>query len=400
MENPLLFAVALAVYWAGLWLHTGEPFPQSPWPYFTYYAQALLAGQLHFEALPPATLDLAFFEQRVYMHQPPFPAVVLAPFVALFGLDLADRVCAVLLGALDGVALYALLGAWHRRGLADIPESARVFLSVFFLFGTVHCYLAITGNPWELAHVVCSGLVALALLLCLQRHYSLAALAYVAVLFTRTHVFLSFPVLLGLYWILEGREGRDFRARRRGLLGMATIAAAGVGLLLAFNFARFADPFESGVSHHLMHETFRARFAQYGYFHWSYLPRNLEALLLRLPELRGEFPFVSFSPRGLSLFIVSPLYLYLLVSLRTPTRRLAGLLWSGVALVALPILLVMGTGEVQFGHRYSSDLAVFLILLAWLGSGMRVTRVGMALLGLSLVMNAIGTAWFVSNYAG
>ena len=57
------------------------------------------------------------------------------------------------------------------------------------------------------------------------------------------------------------------------------------------------------------------------------------------------------------------------------------------------------TGELQFGHRYSSDLQVFLILLTWLGMGTRITRPALALLALSVAMNAAGAHWFVSTYA-
>ena len=65
-----------------------------------------------------------------------------------------------------------------------------------------------------------------------------------------------------------------------------------------------------------------------------------------------------------------------------------------------PILLVMGTGELQFGHRYSSDLSVYLVVLTALGIGGRPGPAAIALLAVSIAMNAYGTGWFVSRYAG
>ena len=395
----LLFAAALGITWTGLWLHTGEPFPQSKWPYFVYYARALLDGHLHFTVAPPALLDLARFEGELYMPFPPFPALIFAPLVEIFGLGLSDRFLCVLIGATNGVAFHTLLGALDRRGVLPVPESARLFLTLFFLFGTVHLYLATTGNPWELAHVVCNALVLWALWLAIQRRYVLSAALYVAILFTRSHVFLTAPIVVALYWVLEGREGRDVRSRALGLVPIAAVWIVGVALLLAFNAARFGDPFENGISHHLMHEAFRGRYARYGYFDVAYLPRNLGVLLLSAPGLRGELPFLTFSPKGLSLFLTSPLYLYLLRSVRRPHRDLALVLWAGVALAAVPILLLMGTGELQFGHRYSSDLQVFLILLTFLGMGARVPRPASVLLAASIGMNAIGAHWFVASYA-
>jgi hypothetical protein len=395
----LILLAGLAVYVGGLWLHTGDLLPQSRWPYFAYYAQALLDGQLHFSQLPPARLDLSEFAGRLYMHFPPFPAVVLAPFVALFGVEIADRLFCAVLGAANGAGFFFLLGALDRAGLIRVSERARIFLSVFFLFGTVHFYLAITSNPWELAHVVCNTLVMVALALTLQRRMALAGLALAAILFTRSHVFLTAPVLVGVFWMLEGRDGTDVATRIRRLLPFAAIACFAIATLFVFNHARFGDPFENGVRYHAMHETFRARYERLGYFDLAYLPRNLHALLLGAPALNSGFPWLSFRTEGLSLFLVSPLYLYLFASLRPSTRSLAALLWGGVALASAPILLLMGTGEAQFGHRYSSDLQVFLILLTFLGMGMQVTRTGVALLGASILMNAGGAWWFVSRYA-
>jgi len=395
----LLFLAGLVVYVGGLWLHTGEAFPQSRWPYFAYYARALLDGQLHFSVLPPARLDLAELDGRLYMHFPPFPALLLTPLVALFGVGFADRLFCALLGAANGAGFYLLLGLLDREGLIRAGERARVFLSVFFLFGTVHFYLSITGNPWELAHVVCNALVITALALVLKRRMALAGLVVAAILFTRTHVVLATPALIGVFWMLAARDGDDVPARIRRLLPFAAIATVAVGLLLAFNQARFGDPFENGVSYHAMHEVFRERYARFGYFDLEYLPRNLGALLFGAPKAIADFPWFTFRPEGLSLFLASPLYVYLLASLRGPDRSLAAWLWSGVALASVPILLLMGTGEIQFGHRYSSDLQVFLILLAYLGMGMRVTRTGLALLAASVLMNAYGAYWFATTYA-
>jgi hypothetical protein len=387
------------VYGLGLALHAGTPFAQSRFPYFVYYAQALLQGQLHFAEAPPALLDLARFEGRLYMHHPPFPALLLAPWVAVAGLGVPDRLASVAIGALNGGAFYALLARIDRRGGLPVPEGVRALLTLCFLFGSVHFYLAVTGNPWELAHVVCNALVLLALHLALSRQHAGAALAFVAILFTRTHVFLALPALLLAYWLREAGVRPDPRERLRGALPMLAIALAGVGLLLAFNAARFGDPFENGVRYHAMHETFRTRFEATGYFDWSYLPRNLRALLLLPPRPIPEFPFLAFSPEGLGVFFASPIYLYLFASLRRETRRQAALLWAALLPPLVPVLLLMGTGELQFGHRYSSDLQVFALLLCALALRGRASPLAVALAVLSIAINGLGAFWFVSGYA-
>jgi hypothetical protein len=391
--------LGLVVYGLALTLHAGTPFAQSRFPYFVYYAHALLQGQLHFAEAPPALLDLARFEGRLYMHHPPFPALLLAPLVAVLGLATPDRLVSVVIGALNGGGFYALLARLDRRGAIVTSEATRALLTLCFLFGTVHFYLTVTGNPWELAHVVCNGLVLLTLHLAVSRRYAGAALALVAILFTRSHVFLILPALLAGYWLREAQAKPAVRERLRGVLLPLAIAGAGVALLLAFNAARFGDPLENGVRYHAMHESFRARFQATGYFDLSYLPRNLRALLWLLPRAIPDFPFLTFSPEGLSLFVASPIYLYLFASLHRGARRAARLLWAALLPPLVPILLLMGTGELQFGHRYSSDLQVFALLLCALGMRGRASATAIALAAASIAMNLLGALWFVSHYA-
>lgn len=391
--------LGLVVYGLGLVLHAGTPLAQSRFPYFVYYAHALLQGQLHFAEAPPALLDLARFQGRLYMHHPPFPALLMLPWLALFGLGVPDRLLCVAIGALNGGAFYALLARLDDVRALRTSEAARALLTLCFLFGSVHFYLAVTGNPWELAHVVCNGLVLLTLHLGLSRRHAAAALALVAILFTRSHVFAIAPALFAAVWLREARATPDPRQRLRGLAPPLLIALAGVALLLAFNTARFGDPFENGVRFHVMDEMFRARFEATGYFDWSYLPRNLRALLWLLPTPTAEFPWLRLSPEGLSVFVASPIYLYLFASLRRETRREAALLWAALLPPLVPVLLLMGTGELQFGHRYSSDVQVFALLLCALGMRGRASRLAIALAALSIATNALGAAWFVSRYA-
>jgi len=395
----LCFLVGFGVYWLFQWLHTGEPFAQSKWPYYVYYARALLDGQLHFTTLPPAALDLALYEGRHYLYHPPFPSLLFVPWVALAGLGAPDRFVAVVLGGLNGALFYRLLAALDREGVARSAERDRLLLTALFLFGTVHMYLAITANHWELSQVVCITFVLLALRAALDARIALAVLCYAVVLWTRSHVVLSSVAALGLYLWAARRRGATVGESLRRLAPAAALGAAAVAALLLFNAARFGDPFETGTSHQRMHEMFRARFEATGLFDVGYAPRNLHALLIATPVASDSFPYLTFSPRGLSLFLATPFYLYLLRSLRRETRLQAAILWSGVLPAMLPVLLLLGTGELQFGHRYSADLQPLLIPLAWLGAGMRFTRAGVALLAASVAMNAWGAWWFVSRYA-
>jgi hypothetical protein len=398
-DTWICFVVALAVYWLAQGLHTGELFAQSHWPYYVYYARALLDGRLDFGVLPPAALDLAVYQGRTYLYHPPFPSLLMAPLVALAGLGVPDRFVSVLLGALNGALFHLLLVALDREGIAKSDARSRALLCALFLFGTVHEYLVVTANHWELSQVVTIAGVQSALLAALAGRPIWMAAALVAVLGTRSHGVLVGLAPLGLYLWREQRRGTVTGELVRRLAPALALGAAGVALLLVFNAVRFGDPFESGTSHQRMHPMFRARFDLHGLFSLTYVPRNLHALLVATPSLGAEPPFLRFSTSGLSLFLATPFYLYLLRSLRRETRRQAAILWAGVVPVMGVVLVTIGTGEMQFGHRYSADVQPLLLVLAWLGAGMRFTRVGFALLAVSIAMNALGTWWFVSTYA-
>jgi hypothetical protein len=395
----ICFLAGLLVYWTAQALHTGELFAQSHWPYYVYYARAMLDGRLDFGTLPPAALDLALYQGRTYLYHPPFPSVLVAPLVGLFGLGLPDRFVSVLLGALNGALFYRVLVALDREGFARSDERSRAWLSALFLFGTVHEYLVVTANHWELSQVVTISGVLCALLAALAGRPIWMALALVAVLGTRSHVLLVGLAPLGLYVWRERRRGTSQPDLLRRLAPALALCAAGVVLLMTFNAVRFGDPFESGTSHQRMHSMFRERFDAHGLLSLAYVPRNLHALLVALPERVAGFPFVRFSPTGLSIFLATPFYVYLFRSLRRETRAQAAILWAGVVPVMMVVLVTIGTGENQFGHRYSADVQPLLLVLAWLGAGMRFTRAGIALLAASIAMNALGTWWFVSTYA-
>jgi hypothetical protein len=83
---------------------------------------------------------------------PPLPAIVLMPFVALWGLAANGQLVFSILGALDvGIA-------WWVLGKLPIRTWVRVATTVFLGFGTVLWYAAQIGTTWYQAHVLAIGL--------------------------------------------------------------------------------------------------------------------------------------------------------------------------------------------------------------------------------------------------
>ena len=93
---------------------------------------------------------------------PPLPAVLLMPFVAIFGLATNSQLFGVFLGAIN-VAL-----AWRMTMRLTDRRAVAVLATVFFGFGTVAWYASMLSTTWFLAHVVAITFILLAITLALD----------------------------------------------------------------------------------------------------------------------------------------------------------------------------------------------------------------------------------------
>jgi phosphoglycerol transferase MdoB-like AlkP superfamily enzyme len=135
--------------------------------------------------------------------------------------------------------------------------------------------------------------------------------------------------------------------------------------MAAMNQVRFGSFGEFGHSH-LYANRVNAQIRQYGLFHYAFLERNLHDAFTRLPEIRFHPLRIGFNGEGMSLFVTTPLLLYLLWPKEKP--RLHRALWITVALVAIPGFFYQNSGYYQFGFRFSLDYTPYLIVLLALGA--------------------------------
>jgi len=163
-----LVAIALFVYTVS--------HPYRYYNHFEWQAAAFLEGQaaIRYPVEPTATSPgNAFFQDvlpvpttdgvpRGLVPFPPLPAIVLMPFVALWGLNADGQLIFAILGAID-VGL-----AWWMLGKLPIRRWVRIAATIFFGFGTVFWYTAQLGTTWYQAHVLAVGLALAAIGLALS----------------------------------------------------------------------------------------------------------------------------------------------------------------------------------------------------------------------------------------
>jgi len=376
---------------------------------------------------------------------PPLPAIVLVPFVAIWGLATDIRAVSVLVGAVDvGIA-------WWALGRLPVSRRIRLATTIFFAFGTVLWYAAQLGTTWFFAHVVAVGFILAAVGVALGADRAaddevdeLAPVATLArsvvdqlrrplALLDRRQVIVGLlfglactarlPVLFGApFFMLVGGGGTW--VRRSVSAGLGT--ALPVGLLLLYNVATTGHVFHPGYDWQYQREangypTLNYH-ADWGIEDPRYLVQNLGIMFLSTPAIapdnesayltfgdqalctdgdaeRGLFdkqcPLVAPQQIGMSILLTSPAFLLAFFALRSRRSRLVAGSYLAIVLIAIVNLMHFSQGWVQFGYRFSNDFVVFALPLVALGMARRggVRWLGVGLIAASVAINLWGVIW-------
>lgn len=361
LAKPVVaFVFALVFYYFFATL-AGSPFRVRTYAYFNYLADAFLHGQLNLRLLPASTHDLSYYNGKYYLYWPPMPAIVLMPFVALFGIRFSDVFFGVVLASINVAVLAALLHEADRAQLFSLDEDYRGLLVLFFALGTVHVILAPFGTVWFVAQLLGFFFVSLAYYAALKLNgvwaFLLAGFFIACATVTRNH--LLFTGIWPAYYLLSTHWPE--RPKIYAWTGLALLPLLIFGVLfLRYNELRFGRPFELGIRYHEMDPFFATDYKKYGAFNLHYLSTNFYYQYIYYP-----LPISEETKMGGSLFLLSPVFLYAFRALFKFYRDPSVIAWTvSILATSVPILLLMGTGWVQYGPRYTLDFAVPLLLLA------------------------------------
>ena len=438
-----LVAFAGLVYWTTA--------PDRYYNHFVWQALAFLDGRAVIE-YPVGPIDgtpgNAFFQDVMpfrgpngeatgygLLPFPPLPAIVLMPFVAIWGVATDQRVLSVTFGAID-VGL-----AWWVLGRLPIRGPVRLAATIFFAFGTVFWYAAQLGTTWYLAHVVAlaPALLAVGIALSadpdaaaddhevpesplddaldairdrkplLDRRQVLAGLLFGLACTARLTIAFGVP-----FFLFVGGGGSWLRRAVSAGVG----AAIPIGALLAYTYITTGHLVSPAYEYLYQLEAYGWPGLNY-HAEWAiedlrYVPQNIGIMLFSTPillpsevpsaigfgspvcvttQIRALFdldcPLALPRDVGMSVLISSPAYL-LAVPVLASFRR--SRLVAGCALAVLAIAVVnlmhFSQGWVQIGYRFSNDLVMFALPLVALGMARR-GPVGLLTAGLVLVSIAV-----------
>lgn len=379
---------------------------------------------------------------------PPLPALLLMPFVAVFGLATDAQLFGAVLGAIN-VGL-----AWRMTTRLTELRTVSFVATLFFAFGTVHWYAAMLSTTWFLAHVMATTFLLLGITLALdaerreevRRLLSRSPAAPDAprggplmATFEQSSLVLAWsrrlraqvdplqfmagfvfglaalarlPAIFGAPFFLFVGGGGTYRKRA---LSAALGAMIPVAVLLMYNVAASGHVFNP--AYEWLYRTASGYVppglhidTSLGIEDPRHLPTNALIMFALPPDLlpkgaecgvgllKPTCPLLAPSVYGMSLPLTSPAYLLALPLAAAAWRqRLVLGAMLAVAAIAIVNLMHFSQGWVQFGYRFSNDFAPFALILvtlaiAWLG----VRRLTLALVAASILVNAWGVYWGVS----
>ena len=410
-------------------------------------ASGALHGNAYFQdVLPIATTDGV---PRGLLPFPPLPAVLLLPFVALWGLATDAQTLFTILAAVD-VAI-----CWWALAPLRVRPAVRLGTTIFFAIGMVFWYTAQVSTTWYQAHIAAVGLSFAAIGIALRGDHS-AELSdpptetpagrgatsrpgspnplrpdrrqFVAGLLFGLACTSRLTVVFGAPFLAFVGSGGGWR-RRAWSAGLG--AALPIGLLVLYNVVTTGHPFHPAYDY--LYALEANGYPSLGYHaDWSmedprYLAQNVGIALLGLPDVlprflpdslavqpvavctdlgatRGLFdlacPLAVPRDIGMSVLLTSPAYLLAIPALgRVGRSRLVAGAAIAVGLISLANLMHFSQGWVQFGYRFSLDAAPFAVLVVAIGAEWVVARwrrgmvLAGALLAASIAVNLWGVIW-------
>ncbi|HEY9180768.1 MAG TPA: hypothetical protein VIO32_08605 [Candidatus Baltobacteraceae bacterium] len=323
-------------------------FRSTPYNNFVLLADAFLHGHAWIN-WPGSYIDALAYNGQHYVIEAPLPAVLLIPWVAIAGTAANQTVLAVILA---GIAVGA---AWELGERLRVAPAANAWICIFLLAGTDLAWCAMLGDVWFIAHVsaVCFTMLAL-VELCGKRRDWVVALWAVCAVESRFSLVLAVPVYAAV--LLADERGR------RALGGFVAVLAAGAGLWIWYNLARWGTVTDIGYTQWYHQD--QAGMPVGSPFRLMYLPYEFWSFFVQYPAFAGTWPWIRPSFSGVALTWTSPALVYAFWA-RKPLRLVAAL-WAAALLTAIPSFVYYVNGFAQYGMRHALDFVPFLIALMFL----------------------------------
>lgn len=370
--------------------------------YWHMVADSFLHGRLYLEN-PDTTHDLTFYNGQWYVPNPPLPAFVVMPFVAVMGVDNINMVrFSIAIGAINAMLLFQLLTKSSSLNVIPTNRIGNLLLITVAIFGTSHWWLAIKGQMWYTSQLLTLTFTTLSTLLVLYKASPwLVGLSLGIAILSRPNAFTLWPFLVGLKLYLDSMTGKSIYQWKTllawGVQSVLPVCLAVTGLLY-YNFIRFDNWFDFGYVTINSADWLMEAVRTYGIFNVHFLPANIYAMFLKFPhiELANGCFYFSVTREGISIFATTPALIYIFRRFKFNWWTAGA--WTSIILSVGLLFFYHNTGAWQMGYRYLLDFLLPVILLMGLAIGKRPSWFFTALVIISILINTAGIYWWFTEW--
>lgn len=356
----VVFIFTFLVYFiSGKHIHTQHHF-------FVPLAQAFLNGHLYVdkmtyylhEMVTPEEISTGVFKDYIdgatgkyYVIFPPLPAILLMPFVALWGENTNQSLFSILIASLSTVIAFQVF-----RSL-KLNTSKSLWLSALFAFGSMQWYHAVIGSAWYLSLICAMLFLWLAIWATIKKkNFLLIGFLLGCAYLSRFATILAFP-----FFLLMNNSAGLLEKKKiliRSLLFFTGLAIP-VIFSLVYNWARYSTIW------HLGYTVYERRYYnweyQLGTYSLSYFPRHLKAIFLSFPIKINHFPYLLPNTWSMALWLVMPAII--LIFWAPVKQKIVWVIYLTLLFLLPTTIFLGGVGASQFGYRYALDYMPFLFLL-------------------------------------
>ncbi len=369
--------------------------------YYNFLIDSLKKFRLDIDS--PYTYDLSFYNDKYYMYWGPTPALAILPFYLIGGLDTSDVIYTLVFGAINVVLFYLLLTEFVRYfKLRKDQKWTTFFVLGNFALASPNFFLSLHGRIWHTNQIVAIFYLLLFILFLFKYLNSYKTKYFVLSLFFFNLAWLAryslfFYIILYFYpFSLLYKNRQRFN---QILKIFAIFICMSFVIFFSYNFARFGRPAETGYKYQQANERFLESFRDNEMFSLKFIPHNFSVYFLVPAFLLLEKPYVWFTTEGNSIFSVYPLTLFIFLflfknKLGKNSRRFIFLTLIPILFNILILMMLVGTGWIQFGVRYILDAIPLLYLISVFYIKLIPKRFQILLLTYGVLINTLGVIQF------
>ena len=350
-------------------------FTNSSFPYYTYLLNAL--GHGHLDILSPTNIDLSIFKNKLYLNWGPAPVLFILPFYLISWGNASDIFYTLFAGITNICLFYLVIDEFKTYFKLNLPNFAKFFIVLAFAFCSPNFYLSLGGRIWATEQII--GVFYLLVFLLFYFKYLnskflgikflvLSVLFFNLAWFTR--MTMIFYGLMFLYLIPALFRERSKELFKKAILIITTITVIFGLTFLTYNFLRFDNPLETGLTYHNGNPYYAQELLEKKIFSLSYVSFNVQHYFLEPAYLTFKKPYVNLDLIGNSIFSVYPvflLFLFIFQKKYLQDKKISRFLYLSFSIIILDISLLMlyfATGWTQVGSRYVFELIPLVSLLS------------------------------------